>query len=200
HLGINKDVFFPKNKNECRKKTGFSEKEKIILNVGSEEKRKNIESLINAFELISKENENAIFVRVGEKTKKIQKAIKEKKLEQKVIYFSKISLEMLSNIYNSADLFIFPSVLEGFGFGPLEAMSCGTPVLSSRKTSLKEIVPKEIEIINPIDEKEISEKALEIITDSKKALKNSEKGIEWSRKFTWQKCAEKTKKVYEEIK
>jgi glycosyltransferase involved in cell wall biosynthesis len=140
-----------------------------------------------------------LLVRVGEKTDKIEKLIKEKKLEKKIIYFNKINSEMLSNIYTSADVFIFPSILEGFGFGPLEAMSCGIPVISSRKTSLKEIVPKEMEI-NPFNEKEISEKAIELITNSTKAQKNSEKGIDWSKKFTWKKCAEETKKIYKEIK
>ncbi len=199
YLGVDKKKFYPKNKITCRTKLNLPLDKKIILNVGSEEKRKNIKTLVNAFELILKENKNTILIRVGEKNKRIQKIIKEKKLEKNIIYFNNIDSETLLNIYNSADLLIFPSILEGFGFGPLEAMSCKTPVLSSLKTSLKEIVPKKLGLENPFNEKEISEKAIELLTNVNKSKINAKIGFEWSEKFNWKNTAKKTKQVYGEI-
>lgn len=197
--GVNQKEFYPKNKIESRKKLGLPEKSEIILNVGSEEKRKNIETLIDAFEIISKKNNNAFLLRVGENTPRIQKKIMQKNLEKKVIYLNRINNRLLSSAYSSADIFVYPCTLDAFGLTTMEAMSCGTPLISSLKTSLAETIPEEFGIEDPTDPEEISEKIQRILSNENYAKKNSEKGIEWSKKFTWKKCAEQTKSVYESL-
>jgi glycosyltransferase involved in cell wall biosynthesis len=198
HLGINSKIFYPKTKFNSRKKLNIPKNKKIILNVGSEEERKNIETLIEAFKEIKKEISEATLVRVGEKTKKIEKHAKKNNV--KIKYFSKVNEETLSNIYSIADVFVYPSVLEGFGFPPLEAMACKIPVVSSTLTSLKEILPKnKSNLKNPLDPQEIAEKTIKVLTDNNYSNKLAEQGLIHSKKFTWKKTAEKTKQVYNQI-
>lgn len=200
YLGYNSSVFRKQDKAECRKALGIPEDKKIVLNVGSEEPRKNVDKLIRAFYDVSKSDDDALILRVGEKTKKTEDLSQELGIADKLIHFGNVSDdEKLSVIYNSADVFVFPSSYEGFGIPPLEAMACGVPVISSGKTSLKEVVGDAAIIVEPDDISSISEKILEVLTSKKLQTKLSLKGLERAKKFGWDRCAKETLKVYEEL-
>jgi len=100
---------------------------------------------------------------------------------------------LIALLYNATDLFVWLSEYEGFGLPPLEAMACGTPVLSTKKTSLAEVLGDyPIWVENPKDINEISNKMLEILTNKKLREKLIKKGFERAQKFSWQKTAKET--------
>ncbi len=118
------------------------------------------------------------------------------KNEDSIIYIDYIPEEDLVYLYNTADLFIWLSSYEGFGFPPLEAMACGVPVLSTKKTSLAEVLGDyPIWIDNPEDINEIGEKILKILKDENLRKELVEKGLAQSQRFSWQKTAEETLRI-----
>jgi glycosyltransferase involved in cell wall biosynthesis len=118
-------------------------------------------------------------------------------LKNRIIFTGYIPDEDLSAIYSGATAFIYPSLYEGFGLPPLEAMQCGTPVITSNTSSLPEVVGDAGIMINPTDEDALCQAILTIIQDSQLRKTLSEKGRERAQQFSWAKCAEETVKVYQ---
>ena len=115
-------------------------------------------------------------------------------LNQKgIIYKEYVDEKYLSSLYTNADLFIWLSSYEGFGLPPLEAMACGTPVLTTKMGSLPEVVgDAALFVKNPDDINEISNAIYKGLTDKKLREKLIKKGLEQTRKFSWQKTARET--------
>lgn len=200
YLGYSEQVFRKQDKAKCREMLGLPLDKKIVLHVGSEEPRKNVDKLLLAFKEATKNNDDVLLVRVGEKSKKILELAEHLGISDKMIHFGRLPDDTkLAQVYNSADVFAFPSSYEGFGIPPLEAMACGVPVISSDKTSLKEVVRDAAIIIEPENVLELAEKITEVL--SKKALQDklSAKGLSNAKKFTWDRCAKETLNVYESI-
>ena len=107
-----------------------------------------------------------------------------------------VSEQELDNLYRNASLFVFPSLSEGFGLPPLEAMARGVPVVSSSATSLPEILGDAAIYFNPLDIDDMAEKIKKALLDE--GLRNNliEKGFEQIKKYSWQKMAEETLKIY----
>ncbi|MGC8976596.1 MAG: glycosyltransferase family 4 protein [Candidatus Ratteibacteria bacterium] len=189
-------------KTEILKK--YSITKPYILSVSNLQPRKNLSRLIKAFALLVKNNEKFpyILVIVGRKLwlyKDIFVLVKETNLEDKIIFTDFIPEEDLLYLYNFADVFVYPSLYEGFGLPVVEAMACGCPVITSNLSSLPEIVEDAGIIIDPYDIEEIAKAIKEVICNPelKKSLKF--KGLKQSKKFSWKNTAEKTLKVYEEV-
>lgn len=102
----------------------------------------------------------------------------------------------LDNLYKNAALFVFPSLSEGFGLPPLEAMARGVPVVSSNATSLPEILGDAALYFNPLDINDMAEKIKKALLDENLRKKLVEKGFEQVKKYSWQKMAEKTLELY----
>ena len=101
-------------------------------------------------------------------------------------------------VYNAADLFVFPSLYEGFGLSPLESMACGTPVIASNRSSIPEVVGDAGILVDPLNIDELTEKMVDVLNNED--IKDlSKKGLERSENFTWEKCAEQTLKVYNDL-
>lgn len=120
-------------------------------------------------------------------------------LNSRVIYTGYIADEDLSSIYSGATAFIFPSLFEGFGLPTLEAMQCGTPVITSNTTSLPEVVGDAGITIDPLDEDALCQAMLNLLTDSNLVRELKQKGFERSKKFSWAKCTVDTVEVYKKI-
>jgi len=107
-----------------------------------------------------------------------------------------VSEQELDNLYRNASLFVFPSLSEGFGLPPLEAMARGVPVVSSNATCLPEILGDAAIYFNPLDIDDMAEKIKKALLDE--GLRNNliEKGFEQIKKYFWQKMAEETLKIY----
>lgn len=177
----------------------------FILYFGTVEPRKNIGSIIEAFELI-KENKFSphsdlklvIAGGFGWLYKNILKRVKSSPYAGDIIFTGAVEASDRAGVYNLAKLFVFPSFFEGFGFPPLEAMACGVPTITSNSSSLPETVGDGAIMIDPYRPEEIAIAAREIFNDEE--LKNLliQKGFERVKKFSWENCAKETLKWIKE--
>ncbi|HLD10656.1 MAG TPA: glycosyltransferase family 1 protein [Candidatus Nanoarchaeia archaeon] len=175
---------------------------KYIFYVGNLEKHKNVEGLIESFNLISKKNKDLILVLGGKKGwgyEDINKKIIELDLSDKIIFTGYVDEKDLPALYNGASLFVYPSYYEGFGLPPLEAMSCGCPVITSNTSSLPEVVGDAGIMVDPNNVDELAKQMERVLTDEKLRKEMIKKGLKQAKKFSWEKCARETLKVYEEV-
>lgn len=123
--------------------------------------------------------------------------VQKKALENKKIQLlGYVTDKDLVDLYNIAELFVFPSLYEGFGLPVLEAAACGCPVVTSMGGSLPEVMGESALYIDPYSVQDISEKMTEMLTDKKIQKKYSELGLIQAGKFSWEKTANLTVKVY----
>jgi len=198
YYGVNHELFKPRDKLEARRKLGLPLDRLIILNVGSEEPRKNIPILLKSFKELLNHVPNALLARVGERTAQIEKLIRGLSLSGKVLY-RRASPNEVALYYNAADLLCFPSYYEGFGFPPLEAMASGLPVIASNRTSIPEVVGDAGMLLDPFDVEGFAHWMREVLTNEDLRIKLSEKGYNRSLDFSWEKCAKETLEVYREV-
>jgi len=166
---------------------------KFILCVSNIKPHKNILQLVRAYCFSNLTVPLVLACPVDNKLIKLAEQYNKKHL----IYFTKfISEEHLPAVYSMAHLFAFPSTYEGFGLPPLEALSCGTPVVVARSSSLPEVVGKNAIFANPFDHIDIA-KALEIgVHDENLRASLSRNGIAHARTFSWQEMTRKTLEIY----
>lgn len=177
----------------------------LILYVGSFTVRKNLVRLIRAFHrLIAEKKLDAYLLLVGRPLSPsldLPSLVKELELEHRISFISDyIPQEVLCLLYNLADLFVYPSLYEGFGLPPLEAMACGTPVVTSNISSLPEIVGDAAILINPYNPGEIAEALFEGLTNGVLREELVQKGRERVQQFSWKKTAQETLQVYQSLK
>jgi glycosyltransferase involved in cell wall biosynthesis len=180
-----------------RRILGLAEDKMLVLHVGSEEPRKNIPTLVNAFYKLQKEIPDALLVRIGEKTVAVQRLINFLKLENKVLYFQNV--KNLGYFYNAADLLAFPSYEEGFGFPPLQAMASGCPVIASNATSIPEVVGDAGILLDTSDANGFAHWMYEVYTNQELKKRFITKGLKQSQMFRWQRCAKETLEVYKKV-
>ena len=173
----------------------------FILFVGTLEKRKNVPTLIKSFYKLKKSKLDHKLVIVGGKGWKYTKIfdlIEDLNLKDEVIFTDYVSDEDLVKLYNTADLFVYPSLYEGFGLPPLEAMACGCPVITSNTSSLPEVVGDAGIMIDPNDIDGLTESMHKILTDQDLREEMSRKSLERAEMFSWKKAARETWNVYED--
>ena len=197
HDGLDHNLFKPRDKADCRKILGLGEDRALVLHVGSEEPRKNIPTLIKAFYTFQKETPNAVLIRVGEKTPDMQRLINSLGLGDKVLYYK--GVENLGHFYSAADLFVFPSWLEGFGIPPIEAMASGCPVIASNKTSIPEVAGDAGILLDPFDVDGFAYWMGKVYSDEPLKAKLTEEGLKRSKMFSWERCARETLEVYQDV-
>ncbi len=171
---------------------------KLLMYVGNLKPHKNLERLLEAFSKL-KNKEDYRLILVGKAFKNYNMLeLKEKELgiEKNVIHTGLVNQEELVDLYNLADLFVFPSLYEGFGIPILEALSCGTPVACSSTSSMPEVGGDVVEYFNPYDVNEITTKMVETLqkqdTISKEKIQNH------ISKFNWEQTAKLLKQVFEQ--
>jgi len=196
--------YYPKRNKKILGKYDISEGKKIILYVGSEQKRQNIPFLIKSFSELKKRMPNLKLVKVGNPQQpggreNILKLIKKLGIEKEVIFTGFVGEKELAEWYNAADLFVYPCLYAGFGLPPLEAMACGTPVITSNSTSLPEVVGNAGIMINPRNINELTESMYKVLTDKDLRKNMAEKGLERAKIFDWGKSAEQTLLFYKKI-
>ncbi len=131
----------------------------------------------------------------GWKSKEVLKTAKSSMLLDKIRILEDVPENDLPALYSLSSIFIYPSFYEGFGFPPLEAMSCGIPVIASANSSLAEIVGDAGVLVNPYRIEEIELAINSIASDSDFAKFLSKKGIQRASKFSWDSCASETLKA-----
>jgi len=174
-----------------------------LLFVGSLEPRKNLETLILAFNRLKDKNHIPHrLVLAGQKGwlyEPILRAIEASPFRSDIVLTDYLAEGDLPALMNGAEVFVYPSYYEGFGLPVLEAMQCGTPVVTSNVSSLPEVGGEACLYADPHSAEEIADRILAVVqgTDLRKTM--SEKGIERSKSFSWDKCARETLKVYESL-
>jgi len=179
-----------------------------ILYVGAEHPRKNLNNLLKAFGRLKQEGDfgDLKLVKVGKAggqevdfRKETFLAIEALNLRNEVIFTERVSNEELAAYYSNAECFVFPSLYEGFGFPPLEAMSCGCPVISSSVSSLPEVVGEAALQVNAHDIDELVKAIQETLTNKNLRRKLIQEGFKQAQKFSWKHAAQETLQLYQEV-
>src|SRR5215475_4975315 len=182
----------PNEAEEVRRRFGISRD--FLLAVGSLQPRKNLIRLIRAYARLRSEREDF----------RPQLVIVGRKLWLASEIFDEVNLtgyvadEDLPALYRAARAFVYPSLFEGFGLPPLEAMACGTPVVTSDVSSMPEITGDAALLIDPNDEGALANALIEVVNNDRLRADLREKGIAQAKKFTWRDAAEKTLRLYQE--
>lgn len=201
---------------ETFSKTKLSEDEKnLLLNkyyitqpfvmyTGGADERKNLHRLIEAFSRLPTSIRNRYqLVFVGKMPQDyvadLKSYAKSVGINDALIFTGYVSQQELIKLYNTCDLFVFPSLHEGFGIPPLEAMACGAPVITSDATSLPEVVGNEAAMFDPNSVESISDKIYEVLISE--SLKNEliQSGLERVKEFSWDKTAKLALQELEKI-
>lgn len=173
-----------------------------LLHIGTLNPRKNLQFLIKVFSQVVNNLPDFQLVITGKKGWYYQglfDQVKNLGLEDKVIFTGYIKDIDKPIFYQGATLFVFPSLYEGFGLPPLEAMSCGCPVISSNTSSLPEVIGNAGILLSPNDELSWV-RSIKMILEDKKLQKNlAKQGLEQAAKFSWSRTAQETLRVYEEL-
>lgn len=172
----------------------------FILYVGTIEPRKNLRRLVEAFEQLLRTT--SLFPKLviaggqGWLMDDFTSFIRQKRLENRICLTGYLEDEDLCALYSSCKAFVYPSLYEGFGLPPLEAMACGAPVISSRIPSLVETVGSAARLVDPYDIDDLAKAMIEILSDEKMRERYARLSREHVQKFSWEQTALKTLEAY----
>ena len=195
------DVYFENENKEILNKFHISNEEKVVLYVGSETPRMNVPVLIKAFSKLKKKIPGIKMVKIGESQsygarENILKLINELDLQDDIIFVGYVKEEDMPRWYNAADILVYPCTYAGFGLPPLEAMSCGTPVITSNTTSLPEVVGDAGLMVNPQNFELMADMIYNLLKDDELRNDMIIKGLKRAKMFSWDESAKKTLKIY----
>jgi glycosyltransferase involved in cell wall biosynthesis len=175
-------IFHP-GKTEMRNLLGINDGDKVLLSVGGDNPNKNIETIIRLLAVLPK---NFKLVRVGRNFRTIN-MINELHLNNRVLLLGNVDLNFLSELYRAADVFLFPSLFEGFGSPAVEAMASGTPVMTSNRTSLPEVVGNAGILSDPFDIDFMRDSIMKITEDDSFRGELIRNGLERAKLFSLQR-------------
>ena len=171
----------------------------FVLTVGTLQPRKNVESALHAFERLAaagSEHQLAIVGGRGWRDEPLAERIRTSPAADRIVITGRVGDEDLVDLYRAAEVFVFPSRYEGFGLPPLEAMACGTPVISSNRTSLPEVIGDAGILVDPDDVGSIERALADLLASPERRADLVERGLRRAVGFTWQRCAELTARAY----
>jgi glycosyltransferase involved in cell wall biosynthesis len=180
----------------------------FLLYVGRTNPQKNIPRLVEAFAVLRGEIQDHPVYRdlrlliIGDEISRypaLRHAVIQSRVEDTVRFLGFVPIETLRSFYQAASAFVFPSLYEGFGLPPLEAMACGTPVVCSHVSSLPEVVGEAAEIVNPENVFDIARGMREVLLNPDRRSTMVKRGFEQTRRFSWERTAQQVLEAYEEI-
>jgi len=175
----------------------------FILYVGNIKPHKNLERLIDAFGRARTQGpEHLKLIIIGDEISKypaLRQSVHKHKLDKHVRFLGFQPMETLAAFYRLARAFVFPSLYEGFGLPPLEAMACGTPVVTSNVSSLPEVSGGAALLVDPHDEDAIADAILRAVTDEPLRAELIEKGLLNVRTFSWKQSVKKIHDIYMQV-
>ena len=177
--------------------------EHFLFYVGTLEPRKNVERLVEAYARLKKHeaipHKLVLGGAKGWLYDRIFARVHELGLEESVLFTSYIPYDELPLWYNCADIFIYPSLYEGFGLPPLEAMACGTPVVTSSASSLPEVVGEAAVTVDPYDVDALAGAMVKVLTDHTIRDRLAAQGPQRAARFTWKETAAQTLNAYKRV-
>jgi len=165
-----------------------------LLYVGSRKPHKNLWRLLQAYSASGVAHEVRLILS-GLPDSKTMQRVNELRLGRSIVFLSMDSTKALAEVYRGAAAFLFPSLYEGFGLPPLEAMSCGVPVITSNVCSLPEVVGNAALLVNPVDVEELANGIRRIVMDSGLRETLRARGWQRARRFSWEDTAQRTASV-----
>jgi glycosyltransferase involved in cell wall biosynthesis len=199
HNGIDHSEFFPASAGDARKQVGI-EQPFLLYVARLEHPGKNHVRLIEAFNQFKQATGSDWQLVLGGSdwtgAEHIHRAIKESPCARDIRTLGFVPAEKLLALYRAASVFVYPSLYEGFGMPPLEAMACGCPVISSTGGALREMVGDAGILVKPHDTAGLARELGRIATDSALREQLRTAGLAHARQFTWQAAARATANVY----
>lgn len=197
------DFLSTQNIEELNNQVTYDFSQAYLLFVSTIEPRKNIIAIISAFNYLKQKYKiphNLVLIgRKGWHYKPIFSAIANSPWTNQIYHLNYLSDELVALFYAKADVFVYPSHYEGFGLPVLEAMTLGTPVVTSNTSSLPEVAGDAALLINPNQPIQLAEAILKLISDSQLRQEFIKKGKERAKLFSWERTAKETLKAYRSI-
>jgi glycosyltransferase involved in cell wall biosynthesis len=171
-----------------------------LLHVGSNQQRKNIETVLKVIKAIAEQDIPVRLWKVGgDLYPEQEQYIAANNLGEHITLVSNPEQQTLINFYNAADVLVAPSLYEGFGLTVLEAMACGTPTITSNVSSIPEVAGNAAILVDPTDVVAITEAVLRINRDRAFRQDLIDRGLARVKEFSWKKTAEQTAQLYEQV-
>ena len=193
--GVNCQVFRPGSRRQARLRLGLPIDAKIVLHVGCDVPRKNVAAAVRALACL--DDRRILFVRVGGAAPRTRRLLAASAFGFRThVVEGGMPDQDLAEYYRAADLFLFPSLREGFGLPVLEAMSCGTPVVCGSGSALDEVAADASLRVDGRDEKGLGEAVRTVLDDEATAQRLTRAGVRRASSFTWRRCAVETLQAY----
>jgi glycosyltransferase involved in cell wall biosynthesis len=181
-------------------RTRYALPERFILTVGAGRPHKNVATVVDALARIDPAYAPALVV-VGEADRRFPDEVAERaqanRVSSRIFRLGLVREEDLPALYSLADVFVFPSLVEGFGLPPLEAMACGTPVIASNASSIPEVVADAALDFDPLDAAQLARRLLRVLSDGNLRAVLVERGFRRAALLTWDRVAQRTRAVYD---
>ena len=197
--GVNHDQFYPVSERRVKEtRDQLDLPEHYLLALGALEPRKNFGRLLRAWERAERQLSDECFLVLAGGSVRVLKDVSLRTRSERVKVLGYVADEHLAPLYSGAAAFAYPSLLEGFGLPVLEAMACGTPVVTSNVTSLPEVAGEAAVLVDPFDVDAIAEGVTRVLEDRTLQEELRRKGLERAGQFTWERAAEETWRVLAE--
>lgn len=193
-------VLSPEHRQNVRQKHAPESEAFCLLNIGSNNARKNISAILLAVECLRDKGVPVRFWKAGaDFTNEQKQFIRDHNLQNETSYLGKLSETELIELYNAADCLMAPSLYEGFGLTILEAMACGTPVITANINAMPEVAGDAALLVDPTNIRDIARAVQKLYTQPELAKVLARRGLERVQNFTWESTAEQVAQVYEQI-
>jgi glycosyltransferase involved in cell wall biosynthesis len=191
----------PDEEQVSRVRERFQLAHRFVLYVGNIKPHKNLVRLIEAFALLRRQAgfDDLKLLIIGDEISKLpalRRAVHSHKLHKEVRFLGYVSDETLAILYRLASVFVFPSMYEGFGLPPLEAMASGAPVVTSNVSSLPEVAGDAALLVDPNSVDSIADGVRRVLSDTQLAQELRKRGLVRAREFSWERSVARTHDIY----
>src|SRR5206468_1710407 len=193
----------PREEDVVRVRERYQLHDEFVLYAGNVKPHKNLERLITAFHLVRQRGlDHLKLVLIGDEISKyaaLRRAVHRYQLHQYVRFLGYLPEETLAVMYRLSGVFVFPSLYEGFGLPPLEAMASGTPVVTSNVSSLPEVAGDAAVLVDPYDPQAIADGIYRVLTDADLRKDLRRKGVARAGQFSWEQSVRRVRRIYNEV-
>jgi glycosyltransferase involved in cell wall biosynthesis len=193
----------PREDDVVRVRERYQLQDPFVLYAGNVKPHKNLERLIEAFQIVrSRGFDHLKLVLTGDEISRyaaLRRAVHRHQLYKYVRFLGFVPEDTLAVMYRLAAVFVFPSLYEGFGLPPLEAMASGTPVVTSNASSLPEVAGDAALLVDPYDPEAIADGVVRVLTDADLRAELRRKGLARARQFSWGEAARRVRDIYREV-
>jgi glycosyltransferase involved in cell wall biosynthesis len=193
----------PREEDVVRVRERYQLESEFVLYAGNVKPHKNLERLIEAFHLVRRRGlDHLKLVLIGDEISKytaLRRAVHHYQLHKYVRFLGYLPEQTLAVMYRLAGVFVFPSLYEGFGLPPLEAMASGTPVVTSNVSSLPEVAGDAAVLVDPYDPQAIADGIFQVLTDERLRRDLRRKGVARAGMFSWEQSVRRIRAIYGEV-